>query len=111
MPELAVTQRKAAAAQRKAAAKQRQSTASPPREQAATRKPSGLRKPATVRERRRREEALRRHREDARAAGMAPAGEVAYRRAQLQLGARLTGRLAATHDIEEMTQLVVDELH
>jgi HD-GYP domain-containing protein (c-di-GMP phosphodiesterase class II) len=111
MPELAVTQRKAAAAQRKSAAKQRQSAASSPREQAAARKPSGLRKPATVRERRRREEALRRHRADARAAGMASAGEVAYLRAQLQLGARLTGRLAATHDIKEMTQLVVDELH
>ncbi|MEA2140055.1 MAG: hypothetical protein QOC91_154 [Solirubrobacteraceae bacterium] len=103
MPELAVTQRKAAAVQRKPTVKQRTPTAG--------KRTPAARKPASVRERRRREEALRRHRADARASGMASAGEVAYLRAQLQLGARLTGRLAATNDIEEMTQLVVDELH
>jgi len=69
------------------------------------------RKPASLRERRCREEALRRHRADARVSGMASAGEVAYLRAQLQLGARLTGRLAATNDIGEMMQLVVDGVH
>jgi HD-GYP domain-containing protein (c-di-GMP phosphodiesterase class II) len=91
MPEIAVAKRKPA-----------------PKQLAPT---TAERKPATLRERRRREEALRRHRADARASGMASAGEVAYLRAQLQLGARLTGRLAATNDVEEMTQLVVDELH
>jgi HD-GYP domain-containing protein (c-di-GMP phosphodiesterase class II) len=98
MPELAVTQRKAAVKQAKAVVKQRAAAMQ-------------VRKPATVRERRRREEALRRHRADARVSDIAAAGEVAYLRAQLQLGARLTARLGATNDIAEMVGLVVDELH
>lgn len=65
----------------------------------------------SVRERRRREEALRRHRADARAAGIAEAGEVAYLRAQLHLAARLTARLSTTNEIEQMVRLVVEELH
>ncbi|HEY2217437.1 MAG TPA: HD domain-containing phosphohydrolase [Solirubrobacteraceae bacterium] len=98
MPELAVTQRKTAVKQAKAVVKQRAAAVQ-------------VRKPATVRERRRREEALRRHRADARVSDIASAGEVAYLRAQLQLGARLTARLGATNDIAEMVRLVVDELH
>jgi HD-GYP domain-containing protein (c-di-GMP phosphodiesterase class II) len=62
-------------------------------------------------ERRRREEALRRHRADARARKMAAAGELAYLREQLRLAARLTARLGATNDIHEMLQLLVEELH
>jgi HD-GYP domain-containing protein (c-di-GMP phosphodiesterase class II) len=98
MPEIAVKERKAAAQTRR-----------PPSPKKAG---AGQRlKPATVRERRRREEALRRHRAETHAAGMTAAGEVAYLRAQLQLGARLTARLAGTNDIEEMTRFVVDDLH
>lgn len=63
-----------------------------------------------MRERRRRAEALRRHR-DRRAREVATNGEVAYLRAQLRLAARLTGRLAATSDVQEMIQLLVEELH
>lgn len=68
-------------------------------------------RPAGVRERRRRAEALRAHRADARAQSMAAAGELAYLRAQLTLAARLTARLAATHDVDELAGLVVQELH
>ena len=42
---------------------------------------------------------------------MASAGELSYLRAQLRVAAKLTARLAATHEIEEMVRLVVDELH
>ncbi len=42
---------------------------------------------------------------------MAAAGEVAYLREQLSVAARLTASLAAKHEIQEMAQLVVDELH
>lgn len=42
---------------------------------------------------------------------MACAGEVAYLRAQMTLAARLTARLAATNEIEEMAELAVSELH
>ena len=42
---------------------------------------------------------------------MAAAGELAYLRAQLTLAARLTARLAATHTVDEMAALVVEELH
>ncbi|HEY1450143.1 MAG TPA: HD domain-containing phosphohydrolase [Solirubrobacteraceae bacterium] len=98
MPELAVTQRKTAVKQARAVVKQRAAAMQ-------------MRKPATMRERRRREEALRRHRADARVSDIAAAGEVAYLRAQLQLGARLTAQLGATNDIAEMIRLVVDELH
>jgi HD-GYP domain-containing protein (c-di-GMP phosphodiesterase class II) len=68
-------------------------------------------RPAGVRERRRRAEALRAHRADARVQSMATAGELAYLRAQLTLAARLTARLAATHDADELAGIVVEELH
>ena len=66
---------------------------------------------AGAKERRRRAEALRRHRADARVKSVAATGEVAYLREQLRLAARLTARLATKTDIEELAQLVVDELH
>jgi HD-GYP domain-containing protein (c-di-GMP phosphodiesterase class II) len=66
---------------------------------------------AGVRERRRRAEALRAHRADARAQSMAAAGELAYLRAQLTLAARLTARLTAAHDVDELVGIVVQELH
>jgi HD-GYP domain-containing protein (c-di-GMP phosphodiesterase class II) len=69
------------------------------------------RRPAGARERRRRAEALRRHRADERAREMAGVGELAYLRVQLRLAARLTARLAATNDLQEMVELLVDELH
>ncbi len=68
-------------------------------------------RPAGVRERRRRAEALRAHRADSRAQSMAAAGELAYLRAQLTLASRLTARLAATHDVDELAGIVVQELH
>jgi len=68
-------------------------------------------RPAGARERRRRAEALRAHRADARVQSMACAGEVAYLRAQMTLAARLTARLAGTNEIEEMAELAVSELH
>jgi HD-GYP domain-containing protein (c-di-GMP phosphodiesterase class II) len=68
------------------------------------------RRPA-ANERRRRAEALQRHRGDTRARRLAAAGEVAYLREQLSVAARLTARLAAEREIQEMAQLVVDELH
>jgi HD-GYP domain-containing protein (c-di-GMP phosphodiesterase class II) len=42
---------------------------------------------------------------------MAAAGELAYLRAQLRVAGRLTARLAAMRDVEQMVGLVVDELH
>jgi HD-GYP domain-containing protein (c-di-GMP phosphodiesterase class II) len=66
---------------------------------------------ASASERRRRAEALRRHRADARVQAIAGADELAYLRAQLRVAAQLTARLAATHRVEEMARLVVDELH
>ncbi|MGA9284204.1 MAG: HD domain-containing phosphohydrolase [Solirubrobacteraceae bacterium] len=68
-------------------------------------------RPAGRRELARRAEALRRYRADARVQSIAEAGELAYLRSQLRAAARLTARLAATRDVEEMAQLVVDELH
>jgi HD-GYP domain-containing protein (c-di-GMP phosphodiesterase class II) len=68
-------------------------------------------RPAGVRERRRRAEALRAHRADARAQSMAAAGELAYLRAQLTLAARLTARLSATHNVDELVGIIVEELH
>ncbi|HEX3693616.1 MAG TPA: HD domain-containing phosphohydrolase, partial [Solirubrobacteraceae bacterium] len=68
-------------------------------------------RPAGRRELARRAEALRRHRADARVRQVAAAGELAYLRSQLRAAARLTARLAATRDVEEMARLVVDELH
>jgi len=73
--------------------------------------PKAALEPAGARERMRRAEALRSHREDKRARHMASAGKVAYLRAQLTLATRLTARLAATRDILEMVTLVVEELH
>src|ERR1700704_2302758 len=67
--------------------------------------------PADVRERRRRAEALRRYRADEHALKMAASGELAYLRVQLRLATRLTARLAATNDVQELVQLLVDELH
>jgi HD-GYP domain-containing protein (c-di-GMP phosphodiesterase class II) len=67
--------------------------------------------PAGARERRRRAEALLRHRSDERARKIASAGELTYLRAQLRLAARLTGRLAETNDVQEMAELLVEELH
>jgi HD-GYP domain-containing protein (c-di-GMP phosphodiesterase class II) len=69
------------------------------------------RRTADVRERRRRAEALRRHRADGHAREMATAGELPYLRVQLRVAARLTAQLAATNDVREMVQLLVDELH
>ncbi len=69
------------------------------------------RRPAGARERRRRAEALRRHRADERAREVASAGELSYLRAQLQLAARLNARLAATNEVQEMVRLLVEELH
>ncbi len=66
---------------------------------------------AGARERRRRAEALRRHRAESRARDLAAGGEVTYLREQLHLAARLTARLAATGDVQEMAGVVVDELH
>jgi HD-GYP domain-containing protein (c-di-GMP phosphodiesterase class II) len=68
-------------------------------------------RPAGRRELARRAEAVRRHRADARVQSIAAAGELAYLRSQLRSAARLTARLAATRDVEEMVRLVVDELH
>jgi HD-GYP domain-containing protein (c-di-GMP phosphodiesterase class II) len=84
--------------------------AAPMREPSATSELSAARRPVGARERRRREEALRLHHEDRQARHMAPAGKVTYLRAQLRLAARLTARLAATNEVEEMVTLVVDEL-
>lgn len=67
--------------------------------------------PVGALERRRRAEALRRHHEDKRANTMASVGELGYLRAQLRLATRLTARLAATNDVQEMVELVVEELH
>jgi HD-GYP domain-containing protein (c-di-GMP phosphodiesterase class II) len=66
---------------------------------------------AGAKERQRRAEALNRHRADARVHSLAAVGEVAYLREQLRLASRLTARLAARSEVEEMSQLVVDELH
>ncbi len=68
-------------------------------------------RPAGARERERRAEALRRHRADERVQRLASAGELGYLRAQLRVAASLTARLTATHEIEEMVRLVVEELH
>jgi HD-GYP domain-containing protein (c-di-GMP phosphodiesterase class II) len=64
-----------------------------------------------TKERRRRADALRRHRADARVQSMAAAGEVGYLREQLRVAARLTAILAEKSDIDEMARVVVDELH
>jgi HD-GYP domain-containing protein (c-di-GMP phosphodiesterase class II) len=66
---------------------------------------------AGAHERRVRAEALRRHREEVRARGAGPAGELSYLRAQLHVAAKLTTRLAAAREPREMATLIVDELH
>ncbi len=66
---------------------------------------------AGAKERRRRAEALSRHRADARVKNLAVTGELAYLREQLRVAARLTAQLARERDVVEMAQLVVDELH
>ncbi len=66
---------------------------------------------ASVRERRVREAALKRHREEVGARKAGPAGDLSYLRAQLRVAATLTARLAAAREVGEMATLVVDELH
>ena len=68
-------------------------------------------RPPGSRERERRAEALHRQRSDKRAQQMAAAGELVYLRAQLRVAGRLTARLAAMRDVDDMVRLVVDELH
>ena len=68
-------------------------------------------RPPGSRERARRAEALHRQRSDKLAQKMAAAGELAYLRAQLRVAGRLTARLAAMRDVDQMAGLVVDELH
>ncbi|MGA9876483.1 MAG: HD domain-containing phosphohydrolase [Solirubrobacteraceae bacterium] len=68
-------------------------------------------RPMGRRELARRAEALRRYRADERVQSIAAAGELAYLRSQLRAAARLTARLAATREVDEMAKLVVDELH
>ncbi|HEV7942196.1 MAG TPA: HD domain-containing phosphohydrolase [Solirubrobacteraceae bacterium] len=65
--------------------------------------------PASVRERERRAEALRRHRANPslRLAG----DELGYLRSQLRLASRLTARLASMRDVDEMARVVVQDLH
>ena len=67
--------------------------------------------PVGTRERRRRVEALRQHREERRGRSISSAGELSYLRAQLRLAARLTAGLAATSDVDEMLRMLVEELH
>jgi len=62
-------------------------------------------------ERKRRAQALRRHRADALAQRMAAAGELAYLRAQLRLAATLNARLALVKEEGEMVRMVVEELN
>jgi HD-GYP domain-containing protein (c-di-GMP phosphodiesterase class II) len=66
---------------------------------------------AGAKERRRRAEALDRHRADTRVKRLAATDEVGYLREQLRLAARLTGELAGESDVADMAQLVVAELH
>jgi HD-GYP domain-containing protein (c-di-GMP phosphodiesterase class II) len=67
--------------------------------------------PASVRERERRAEALRRQRAISGLRAAAGADELGYLRSQLRLASRLTARLASMRDAEEMARLVVGELH
>jgi putative nucleotidyltransferase with HDIG domain len=62
-------------------------------------------------ERVRRADALRKHRASPRVRTMASSNRLVYLRTQLRMVARLSARVAATHEVEEMSQLVVDELH
>jgi HD-GYP domain-containing protein (c-di-GMP phosphodiesterase class II) len=67
--------------------------------------------PAGTRELQRRAEALARHRADVRVKTLAGAGELARLRSQLRVAAKLSARLATTHDIDGMARLIVEELH
>jgi HD-GYP domain-containing protein (c-di-GMP phosphodiesterase class II) len=67
--------------------------------------------PASRRERERRAEALRRHRASLDLRAAAGADELGYLRSQLRLASRLTARLAAMRDPDEMASVVVQELH
>lgn len=69
-----------------------------------------LRAPEYV-ERTRRADALLRQRAIPRARVAASFNRLAYLRTQLRVVARLSARVAATQDVDEMVQLVVDELH
>jgi len=62
-------------------------------------------------ERKRRAEALKRHRDDPRAQSVAAADEVVRLREQLRVAAELSSRLAGVSDPDEMARLVVEELH
>jgi HD-GYP domain-containing protein (c-di-GMP phosphodiesterase class II) len=62
-------------------------------------------------ERDRRVAAVRRQRKSARARLMASSNRLVYLRTQMSLVANLSARVAATHDLDEMVRLVVDELH
>jgi HD-GYP domain-containing protein (c-di-GMP phosphodiesterase class II) len=64
-----------------------------------------------VSERRRRAEALKRHRADSRAQSMASADEVVRLREQLRVAADLSARLAGESEPEAMAGMVVDALH
>src|ERR1700683_2740044 len=68
-------------------------------------------RPPGSHERERRAEALRLHRSDKRDQKMATAGGPAYLRARVRVAGRLTARLGAMRDIDDMASLVVDELH
>ena len=63
------------------------------------------------RERARRADALRRQRASPPARTTASSNRLAYLRSQLRVVARLSARVAATQDVDEMVQLVADELH
>ncbi len=71
---------------------------------------SGL-APPTEQERRRRAEALRDHQADPRTRAATSRDELAQLRSELQVAARLTGRLAATDDVADMVEAVAGELH
>ena len=66
---------------------------------------------AGARERRRREEVLRRHRSALPARQDDPAGQLTVLHAQLRVAASLSARLAAAREVQEMAELVVEELH
>jgi HD-GYP domain-containing protein (c-di-GMP phosphodiesterase class II) len=66
--------------------------------------------PATALERRRRAEALQRHRADVRSCPPS-SDELARLRTQMHLASRLTAKLATMRDAEEMAKAVVGELH
>jgi HD-GYP domain-containing protein (c-di-GMP phosphodiesterase class II) len=62
-------------------------------------------------ERARRADALRRQGASPQARTMASSNRLVYLRTQLRVVARLSARVAATRDIDEMAHTVVDELH